>query len=115
MTALVWDKEAALKRVRNKPERLVKLVNIFLDSMPERFEQLRQAVEAQNFEECANIAHAIKGVSGNLGAEALHELSAQLEKASLAGDAQTLASVWPSISSGSEQLLVVLRSFLAEP
>jgi PAS domain S-box-containing protein len=76
---LIWDKEALLKRVKGKPERLEKLVELFVNDMPERLMELESAAAAGDCETCAALAHSIKGVSGNLSANVMFDLSAKME------------------------------------
>ncbi len=114
MTEYVWDKETALKRVRGKSDRLARLVTIFLESMPDRFEKMEAAVAAVDAGECSQLAHAIKGVAGNLGGDILQRLSGAAELAAMKGDMTTVAEVWPQMKSANEALLVELRTFLDE-
>jgi len=76
----MWDKAACLKRVGNKPQRLNIMLKLFLSDMPERMERLQLAVDHQYLSEVQQIAHVIRGVSANLGALHLQELSKQMQQ-----------------------------------
>ena len=77
-----WDKPSALKRVRNKEERLVYLAKLFLDDMPERILALQSANEEGDLSQVNALAHAIKGVAGNISGLKLSRATALLEEAS---------------------------------
>lgn len=74
-----WDKKDALRRVRNKEERLLKLIAMFLESMPERISRLEIATQTLDSHECSTIAHEIKGVASNLSCVNLTSLCSTLE------------------------------------
>lgn len=78
---LTWNKAAALKRVRNKEERLKMLIDMFLSDMPERVSGISKLVDDSDMDELAKLAHTCKGVAGNLGAERLMQAAAELEQA----------------------------------
>lgn len=114
MTEYVWDKETALRRVRNRKDRLARLITIFLESMPDRLEKMGEAVMAGNLEDCSQLSHAIKGVAGNLGGDILQGLSGAAELASIDGDIATVQKVWPSMQVAYQELLAELHEFLNE-
>ncbi len=74
-----WDQAAALKRVRNKPERLLRLIALFFRDIPEKLQEMNEDIEGGDFERVRESAHAIKGVAGNLGADKLAAVAAELE------------------------------------
>jgi len=76
----VWDKAAAMKRVRGKEERLVYLVELFVSDMPKRMDELREALHKQDLQAVMETAHAVKGISANLGALKLTETAADIEQ-----------------------------------
>lgn len=78
--AQVWDKEDALKRVRNKPERLAKIAALFLRDMPARIEKLIASIESNKVQSIKEVAHETKGVASNLSAIRLFEISQALDK-----------------------------------
>lgn len=88
--AQMWDRSAALKRVRNKEDRLIKLIQMFLDGMPERLAAIEQAFAHQDSETIRSMAHTAKGVAGNLGAEILMHLAHVVELQARSGELQGL-------------------------
>lgn len=64
----IWDESALLSRVKHNRSRALKLIDMFLAFLPERIERLKASQQENNHQRLQEIAHAIKGVSGNLGA-----------------------------------------------
>lgn len=75
----IWDKSAALSRVRNREDRLEILIDMFLEGMPERIHSLTNLIEEGEILEASKMAHQIKGVSANLSATELFEKSQEME------------------------------------
>jgi len=69
------------------------LVTAFVDTAQIRLDSLDSALRAQDWRTVRSLAHALAGVSLNLGAERLAALARALEEACLAGDAPDVAAV----------------------
>lgn len=65
---IVWDQPQFLKRVRSKRDRALKLLAAFEAQIPTNIDELIAAAKANNFAQCAALAHMVKGVTANLGA-----------------------------------------------
>lgn len=89
----IWDEDGFLRRVRNKPERALKLMNSFEKSVPADIEELKQAVMSENNLHVSEIAHKIRGIAGNLGAVQLAKCMAEMESAGHEKNTDTLASL----------------------
>lgn len=107
----VWDRASALKRVRGKIDRLDYLVGLYLDDMPGRVNKLGRAVAEGNFETVIELAHAVKGVSGNIGGLQLYQYSSQLELAAREKNAQ-LDSLFAELAAAHGILCKTLREHL---
>ncbi len=110
---VAWKKEAFFKRVKDKRDRIVRLIDMFLDGMPERVSRLATAVEEADMENVAAIAHEIKGVSGNLGAERLHESSSDLEEAARAQDSSAFSPLLLSVQEHYIEIEALLKEDLS--
>jgi PAS domain S-box-containing protein len=77
----VWDYEDALRRLRGKEDRLLKIVELFVDDMPQHIRELEQAVENESLVVASEIAHLIKGVAGNLSGQEVAKLAADIQRA----------------------------------
>jgi len=109
----IWDKTEALKRVRNREDRLLKLVQMFTDDMPERMDRLAQALSRKDSETAAELAHTIKGVAGNLSAKQLAQQCKTLEQAYRQKDFAVFAQLQQPIQDSFQQLMTLLRAFIS--
>lgn len=75
----VWDKETVLKRVKGKADRLIKLLQLFTNDMPQRVSELKQAILNDDINASLELAHAIKGVSSNLSVDLLMDSARTIE------------------------------------
>lgn len=71
---------------RGEPDVLTEVLQLFLREFPRRLERLRIAWAAGNIEEMCRAAHSLKGSAGNIGAQRLFSVCAQLDDAGRAGD-----------------------------
>jgi HPt (histidine-containing phosphotransfer) domain-containing protein len=67
-------------RKQGAPDPCIRLINIFLSSSPALLTTMHTALEAADPESLAKAAHSMKSSSLNMGATALGELCASLEK-----------------------------------
>ena len=109
--AVVWDKAAALKRVFGKSINLKRLIKVFLEDMPQRLEDLDEAIEKKDVEKIASIAHTIKGVAGNMSAITMHSLTIELEQAAKQKNTQACHALKESIDAQYSQLTKILVEF----
>ncbi len=110
---LVWKKEEFFKRIKGKRDRIVRLIDMFLNGMPERVSRLAVAVEEEDMEDVAAIAHEIKGVSGNIGAERLHTSSSDLEEAARAQDCTVFSALLLSVQEHYIEIEALLKEDLS--
>ena len=83
-----WVKLEA--RFNGKRDFVDKLARTALTSQAEGPAKLRAAAASGNFQELVFVAHALKGMGGNLMAETLRELAARTEMAARAGEGSAL-------------------------
>jgi HPt (histidine-containing phosphotransfer) domain-containing protein len=76
--------DEGLKRLRGNKAIYVRMLKLFLAG--EEINNFEAAINGGDLKEAANIAHAIKGVAGNLSLTKLYELSAQLMAKLRAGE-----------------------------
>lgn len=106
----IWDRAAALKRVRDKMPRLLRLVSIVLDTLPEKLLELKDADQRHDYKLLSDTAHSIKGVAANMGANALMHVVANLENAARKESEYDLELVLVE----GERLLSLLKDFMKE-
>ena len=109
-----WDQAAALKRLSNKPERLQKLIGMYLEDMPARVDSLQHAVTAGDFSEVYHLAHTIKGVVGNLSADLMYLLATDAGAAAKAEDSEKLAPLAKDLQRQQQKLEIIFKQYLRE-
>ncbi len=72
---------SGLGRVAGNKQLYTKLLCKFKDGQENTVEQIKAALQAGDTETAVRLAHTVKGVSGNLGADNLYQVAAELEKA----------------------------------
>jgi CheY-like chemotaxis protein len=80
------DVPSLLDRCMGNIDFLKRLLDKFRSRVGEDIERLSQAVEAQNTQETARLAHSLKGSAANVSAITLTRLALELEQLSVAGD-----------------------------
>ena len=82
--------QKGLKTVMGNEKLYRKLLGKFLESNINVVTQIKETLKADDRETAARLAHTVKGVAGNLGAEALFSVAADLEKAIKKNEIDTL-------------------------
>ena len=82
----VWDEAGFMARICNKEILAQKLVKLFYKSCDESITELQNLLEDGDATEAGNCAHKIKGMAGNVGADALAEVCQIIETSGKTGD-----------------------------
>ncbi len=82
----VFDRAALLNRCMDDEEVVSQVLNLFLENIPQRIQELQAALDAEDAPAARMAAHTIKGMAGNLGTMALRALAGEVETAAHAGD-----------------------------
>jgi CheY-like chemotaxis protein len=85
-TAKVFDKSALLERVGGDSEICAEILKTFLADVPERIQEMEDALVRGDNETLGRGGHTIKGSAGNVGAPMLQEAAGRLEAAVAAGE-----------------------------
>jgi len=72
---------SGLSRLSGNKPLYLKLLRQFRESQQNAAQQIREAFQSGDRETAGRLAHTVKGISGNLGAESLYRAAAELEKA----------------------------------
>ncbi len=75
----LWDREQALTRLLNKEVLLNKICEVFVVKAPIKVQELIEQHKKGNIEEVRQIAHALKGMCGEISANKLRELFSDIE------------------------------------
>ena len=108
----IWDKTGAMKRVRGKEERLVYLVELFMKDMPNRVEVLQVAAAEGDLDVVVDQAHAIKGISANLGVLKLTVVAGEMEQLGRNQDKAGVQNLSESLERHFAEILHCLKSYL---
>jgi len=86
-------------------------LNKFLQQQPQRLQDLQHAVQQQELSQVQQLAHSIKGVSGNLALESLSRCCAELEQAARQQQQDRceqlldkIVQCWPKLEQAAKQL-----------
>ncbi len=105
----VWDEAAIMNRLRGKPERLIKLINMFLKNMPERMETLHDVIDHKQLNKIAQTAHEINGIAGNIGGLRVHSLAKKIEDFARMEEMDHVTELWDEFSEQYHLLEAELR------
>ncbi len=89
----IFDESVLLKVLDGDRESAAEIAADFLDDLPVQLSGLREAVAAGDAVRVRQRAHALKGASASVGAEALRQLAAGLEQSAAAGDLDGASTV----------------------
>ena len=105
----VWNRGEALARLNGKEKAMARMVKLFIDDMPARVDLLKQAIDQGQVEEVASLAHAIKGVAGNISGSLLHQSAMAMEMAGKSADVDQIKTLWPQFFECYQQLYHCLQ------
>ncbi|MCR4338123.1 MAG: Hpt domain-containing protein [Candidatus Omnitrophica bacterium] len=93
----VLDMKDVLDRVQDDRELLMELLEIFQDDFIQRRKNLQDALDENDAQVVREVAHAIKGASGNISAKRIFLLCHKMEKAAQAGFLDEVRRDLPSL------------------
>ncbi len=79
MSDNILDLPEFMERVQDDKELLLELLDIFSADFEEKRVALKEAVAQSDFEAIRQIAHSLKGASGNISAKLLREVFLKME------------------------------------
>ena len=94
------------------PTLRVKMIALFLEHAPERFDGIRKGIAEGDDSLAERSAHSLKSSSANLGAEKLRRLSGEIEAAMERGDRDRARQILPEAEVRLQETLDALRALL---
>ena len=82
----LWNKKAALTRLAGNETLLNRIVGMFLEQINGKQDTLNDAIAIKDIEAIRFTSHAMKGVSGDVGADLVREQAAFIEQKAKQGD-----------------------------
>jgi signal transduction histidine kinase/CheY-like chemotaxis protein len=73
------DVESGLRVVRGKWPTYLKLLRLFAENHVDEADKIRDLLDAGNLADAQRLAHSLKGSAGNLGAQRIRQLAADIE------------------------------------
>jgi HPt (histidine-containing phosphotransfer) domain-containing protein len=107
LTDAVFDWDGLLYRLMGDEDLAKEIVNDFLKDIPIKFKALKEALNKKESLLVKNVAHIIKGASGNIGAVALQKIAEQIE---IAGDAKDLVKAGSFVAALDAQLEILKKT-----
>jgi len=99
--------ESGLRKVGGNRKLYRKLLGKFHSSYKDVINEIKTSLRNSDIEQAVRLAHTVKGVSGNLGADGLFQAAGKLEKEIKQGNKDSME---PILNSFESHLLVVLES-----
>lgn len=78
--AHLWNAKEALARLGGNEALLNRIVSMYLEQVELKHQQLTAAITANNLEEIRMQSHSLKGLSGDVGADAVREKASNIEQ-----------------------------------
>jgi len=98
------DVDVGLRRIGGNTKSYRKLLMKFRSNQADAPEQLARAIQEGDGELATRLAHTLKGVAGNVGAQELNSAAESLEMALKGGDGDTALALLPGVTHKLEQV-----------
>jgi signal transduction histidine kinase/DNA-binding response OmpR family regulator len=93
-----------------EPDKLARIVTLFIDDVPPRIEALRRAVERREAREVEETAHLLKGGSGYMGATRMVEICTSLQQLGVSGDLSQAPGLLDALEAEFERVYPALEA-----
>ena len=114
MSEEIIDLKEVLERVQDDKELLNELFDIYLEDFVVKRQALGNAIAAQDIAKIKEVAHSMKGASGNISAKLLYAACLQLEKLAKEGKTDGMQEVAVSIDRYFEEIKIFAARFKKE-
>ncbi|MFC1866694.1 response regulator [Thermodesulfobacteriota bacterium] len=108
------DVNSGLKRVGGNKKLYLNILAKFFRDYPDATEQIKDALDKGDQELAQRLAHTVKGVAGNIGANDLQEAGGNLEASIKQGVSQETREMVPLFDKALVQVLGSLKDFLGK-
>ncbi|MEH6448782.1 MAG: ATP-binding protein [Oleispira sp.] len=100
----IWDRSALMQRLGNQEQIMIKILQCFLQDTPELINKFEGYIKSKENAGLAEIAHTLKGVTANISASELHELSEKIENLIQQDLWDDVAVTWPELKISYQRL-----------
>ncbi|TWI63372.1 signal transduction histidine kinase [Desulfobotulus alkaliphilus] len=101
---LIFDYGAFLKRFMNDRAIVHKVLSICMDSLPQRMEDLKTALETNDLANVHLLTHTLKGKTANIHAATFSSLAGEMEKNAESGNLDAVKEQMPDLEHAFEKL-----------
>lgn len=105
----VFSRERLADRCMGKLELVDRLVRILAEGLPRDTAEIEAAVDSEEIDRVASLAHRLKGAAANMCAERLSLAAAGLEQAARVCDAEGISESWHGLQREAGLLLEALK------
>jgi len=114
MSEEIIDLKDVLERVQDDKELLVELLDIYQEDFVIKRKALGDAITANDITKIKEVAHSMKGASGNISAKPLHTACLKLETLAKEGKTDGMQEVATSIDGYFEEVKAFTARFKKE-
>ena len=100
----IIDLKDFMERVQDDKELLVELLDIFQEDFVGKRQMLDEAVKSSDINKIKEVAHSLKGASGNISAKEMHANFLKVEGATKNNDLNQVASLLKEIDVQFDQI-----------
>jgi len=104
-----FDEEALRRRVSGDEQLMTDVIRVFLEDLPVRLAEIREAVTNRDAVGLRAAAHALKGAAANLSAGGLFEAAKVLERVGAESRMDAAEAAWRPLSVEASHVIDVLR------
>ena len=110
---VIWDKEDTLERLLNNKELFITVIEVFIEEVPERINELKEAVDSGDCDLSSKIVHGLKGVAANVSALQLCGIATELEACARRNELEKIKLLLPELQKAGATVLEVFKNDLA--
>ena len=92
-----FDYQALFDRMGQDHELAMEIINMYLQDVPAKIDELQKVIEAKDLQKALRIAHSIKGNSANTGCMAMAETAGKMEAHGQAGELDEIEILLPEL------------------
>ena len=100
----IIDLKDFMERVQDDKELLLELLDIFQEDFVGKRQSLAEALKSNDISKIKEVAHSLKGASGNISAKALHANFLKMEGAAKSNDLAQASGLLSEIDGQFEQI-----------
>jgi two-component system, sensor histidine kinase and response regulator len=106
----VVNRHDLLARLGGDEQLIADVIRVFLEDCPRQLTELKAAVDADRSDRVRSVAHALKGMAGNLSAVRLFEAARALEQIGADGNTVAAKAAWEHVSSEAARAMAALAA-----